>query len=70
VGERSGSLLLDVVVVQAVPVHVHEGLVVVLDHHVPLRAELLRLHVVLLGEALLEELERPRYLAEHKPATE
>lgn len=59
--ERSGSLLLDVVV-RAVPVHVHQGVIVVLDHHVPLSTKLLRLHVVLLGEALLQELERPRDL--------
>lgn len=50
------------VVVQPVPVHMHEGVVVVLDHYVPLGAQLLRLHVVLLGEALLQQLERPRQL--------
>lgn len=39
--------------VQPVPVHVHEVVVVVLYDHMAFGAELLRLHVVLLGEALL-----------------
>lgn len=41
-----------------------------LDHHVPLGAELLRLHVVLLGEALFDQLERPRNLGERQNVVE
>lgn len=48
--------------VLSVTVQVHEVIVVVLDHHMSLRAHLLREHVVFLRETFFEKLKRSRNL--------
>lgn len=60
----SSHFLLILLLLRSVAVEVRDGVLVMIDDHVSLGAKLLRLHVILLGEALFQQSEAPRDLLE------